>query len=559
MATFKERAMMARGKYGIKPTGVSDLSVTEGTSFKERAAAARKKYGVKEDLQGTMGTRGVPTFKDIYKYIVQETRKGNWDTAQNTERKYWERMTDDERKKLNDYYRETHGMTAAPGSSALTSANVAKIPTPSQKNRQEETETAAEREQREEAAKNKMWMASFRGPSGFLKALEANRELKTVEEEKDAADPEKAYGGKEGYALGAAAKTAQTAYEESYRKVQLASMQLREADGDLAKTKDAYVAADVAYRKNPTEQSLQVYNSALTAYQNAVKRYNALQTQFGTEYADYKGKADAAGKATAAYNDHIAKWEKELETAEQDRETARLDFEAYGRMGADATGHQFTYASQEEARRALEAADERLRWKQSIDAEKKRKEFYALQWADDFDEVSKQGETKHNIINSVALADPESKEGKVLLDFVSADSRYNYLTDTERKIYNYLFAKYGAARAEEEIKFLTDELNRRQGTADAQADLQKNGVSRFLSAAEVAAESGLDRWAQGVKQAFTTEVLPQTATAYEFAERRENAPKVGKAAMDITAMTTQQIPNMIIAAATAGLGTAAPI
>lgn len=600
MATFKERAMMAREKYGIKPTGVSDLPITEGMSFKERAAAAREKYGVKEELHGTMGTRGVPTFDDIYKYIVQETRKGNWSGAQNTERKYWERMTDAERKKLNDLY-AGYGMISASGGSALTAANVGKLKTPSQKQEEKEQERYQRQVQasvdklnplkyvkgvlQTDGEPEKLMLSSMIGNAygngGVVRNLvkgvaenmwQGSRELKAMAKaEKDAANPEKAYGGKDGHTLATAAKKAAADYEDSYHALQISTMELQELTGTLEGLGKRLEAAENAYKKNPTEKNHQAYLAAWNAYDAKAKVYDGLRNVYETAYVDYAAKADAAGKARTAYDDHIASWEKGLETAEQEREIARRDVEAYGRMGADTANHTFTYASQEEAKKALEAADEKVRWKQSLDAEnayKGREQQKVLMRQDpEYGKFAAQGKSIQAAYDTAAkeadyyvrggasagyqFSYESQEEAMRVLSFIRkkygdlsampVTERNTKMTAAELNDYYYLLGKGDGAGAMEYYKGIREDLTARLGKEKAEEIEKLPTVQRIAKKAWTGFNEGAQRALLGAVQHFKEEAIPTTTLAATTQASLQMSGEGEKFLLQ----TAQQVGNML--------------
>ena len=129
----------------------------------------------------------------------------------------------------------------------------------------------------------------------------------------------------------------------------------------------------------------------------------------------------------------------------------------------------------------------------------------------------------YNFINSVNGEDitSDAEAQKVVDEYLSSldsvgDLLYINLTEDEKKIYNYLYAKQGRQEAMEYLKTLGEELSAREG-----AKIYEN-----LSGIEKAfywAKAGLDQFGEGVASLFSSEARPTSPVQYASAMVREDA------------------------------------
>lgn len=129
----------------------------------------------------------------------------------------------------------------------------------------------------------------------------------------------------------------------------------------------------------------------------------------------------------------------------------------------------------------------------------------------------------YNFINSVNGEDitSDAEAQKVIDEYLSSldsvsDLLYINLTEDEKKIYNYLYAKQGRQEAMEYLKTLGEELSAREG-----AKIYEN-----LSGIEKAfywAKAGLDQFGEGVASLFSSEARPTSPVQYASAMVREDA------------------------------------
>lgn len=143
-------------------------------------------------------------------------------------------------------------------------------------------------------------------------------------------------------------------------------------------------------------------------------------------------------------------------------------------------------------------------------------------------------------------------------------SLYHYMTDDEVGIYNYLLAKNGEAAAQEYLDYLEETLNYRFGTAQGENIRGiENDAGRTAMTALYGLGAGLDQFGSGVRQLFSSERLPTTATQFGSAYIREDlaetGPQVlgsslGQMGYDALTTTANMAPSILVSALTGGLG-----
>jgi len=148
-------------------------------------------------------------------------------------------------------------------------------------------------------------------------------------------------------------------------------------------------------------------------------------------------------------------------------------------------------------------------------------------------------------------------------------SLYHYMTDDEVGIYNYLLAKEGQDAAQEYLDYLEETLNYRFGTSVGENIRGiENDVGRTLMTGLYGFGAGLDQWASGTRQLFSSDRLPTTATQFGSAYIREDLAEsgpeafgssLGQVAYDATNIIGNMAPSILVSAVTGGAGAPAAI
>jgi hypothetical protein len=138
--------------------------------------------------------------------------------------------------------------------------------------------------------------------------------------------------------------------------------------------------------------------------------------------------------------------------------------------------------------------------------------------------------------------------------------KYTYMTDDEVDVYNYLLAKEGDASANEYLGQIEETLNYRQGTAAA-ATLKDRPATQVL----YSIPAGIDSFGSGIRQLFSSDRLPATATQfassaiYEDLGGGSGKKNFGQLVYDLGTGIGYMAPTILLSAVTGGLGAPAAV
>ena len=123
-------------------------------------------------------------------------------------------------------------------------------------------------------------------------------------------------------------------------------------------------------------------------------------------------------------------------------------------------------------------------------------------------------------------------------------AKYDYLTDYERGIYNYLYATQGTEAADAYLSSLDASLNMRQG----------QGIYENASGFEKAmmwAPAGVDQFVSGIKQIFSSEPLEASPVQYASSMVKEDAEEASPilgALYDVGTTVANMAPSILVSA-----------
>ena len=130
--------------------------------------------------------------------------------------------------------------------------------------------------------------------------------------------------------------------------------------------------------------------------------------------------------------------------------------------------------------------------------------------------------------------------------------KYRMLTKNELDRYNYLHNTEGGESAKRYLSALENTLNSRLGQTAAAGLNDAQKVALGLKA-------GVDNFNTGIKQMFTEDVKPTTATQYAGQTARENLGKGGQFAYDFAQLVGNMAPSILLSTAMTAVGGAAGI
>ena len=130
--------------------------------------------------------------------------------------------------------------------------------------------------------------------------------------------------------------------------------------------------------------------------------------------------------------------------------------------------------------------------------------------------------------------------------------KYRMMTKNELDRYNYLHNTDGGESAKRYLSALENTLNSRLGQTAAAGLNDAQKVAFGLKA-------GVDSFNTGIKQMFTEDVKPTTATQYAGQTARENLGKGGQFAYDFAQIVGNMAPSILLSTAMTAVGGAAGI
>ena len=254
------------------------------------------------------------------------------------------------------------------------------------------------------------------------------------------------------------------------------------------------------------------YNTTIANYNRLVEKYDAGLAKYKEILNNGMNKAEAAASEIQALE------------AENSRLQQQVDLiKAYDTSGLDMTG---TYAEPIEAEIRRNA--QRIKELRAEENQNKMQYYSSLALMDDYAELSAPGKVtgdeRYYYINDIDSARYKNEHTTDPSGTPVALRRYQYLTDDERKIYNYLYASQGKAAADRFLEDIGTALTERKGAARYE-DLGALGKALYWIPA------GLDQFGSGIRQLFQIEAVPVSSTQITSQliqqEAQEKSPVLG--------------------------------
>lgn len=253
------------------------------------------------------------------------------------------------------------------------------------------------------------------------------------------------------------------------------------------------------------------YNGVIGDYNRAKDKYEAGITQYRNILSGGMERADAAA----------------AEAKRLEEENSRLQRQAELIRISEMSG-----SSQSSAAAPLEAQIERnarrIKELGAEEAANKMQYYSSLELMDDYGELSAPArgldDERYAYINDIDNARYRNEHTKDPSAEPVALRRYQYLTDEERQVYNYLYATQGKEAADRFLEDLRDTLATRQGTAQ----YERLGA---LGKALYWIPAGLEQFSSGLRQLFRDDALPASPTLITSQliqqEAQEKSPVLG--------------------------------
>lgn len=304
---------------------------------------------------------------------------------------------------------------------------------------------------------------------------------------------------------------------ESYEK------KLTELSGSIANTenrlKNLQTTVKTAEDAAAYDELYAGYERMIADYNGVVNDINRVQDKYSAGIERYRDILSGGMERADAAAAEIKKLE-----AENSRLQQQVDLiKAYDTNGLDMTG---TYAEPIEAEIRRNA--QRIKELRAEENQNKMQYYSSLALMDDYAELSAPGKVtgdeRYYYINDIDSARYRNEHTTDPGGEPVAMRRYQYLTEDERRIYNYLYATQGKEAADRFLDDLSDTLSERQGAAQYE-DMGTLGKALYWIPA------GLEQFGSGIKQLFQREAVPVSPTQITSQliqqEAQEKSPVLG--------------------------------
>lgn len=301
------------------------------------------------------------------------------------------------------------------------------------------------------------------------------------------------------------------------------------------------------YEKKLTEQSGDIANTEnrLKSLQTTVKTaedaaaYDELYAGYERMIADYNGVVNDINRVQDKYSAGVERYRDILSGGMERADTAaaeakRLEDEN-SRLQRQANLiriYEMSGTSPSSAAAPIEAQIEqnaqRIKELQAEESQNKMQYYSSLALMEDYAGLSSPasvtGDTRYEYINDIDNARYRNEHTTDPSGAPVALRRYQYLTEDEIKIYNYLYASQGKEAADRFLEDMGPALTERQGTAQ----YEKLGA---LGKALYWIPAGLDQFGSGIRQLFQREAVPVSSTQITSQliqqEAQEKSPALG--------------------------------
>ena len=128
-----------------------------------------------------------------------------------------------------------------------------------------------------------------------------------------------------------------------------------------------------------------------------------------------------------------------------------------------------------------------------------------------------------------------------------------YMSPDEANAYAYLLGKYGEKSANRYYAEIEEDLKKRKASHDAELlQNEENKLKKFSGYTSSAIEGGLNRFATGVRQAFSVEEVPSSVAEYKSQALKEDLTGVSRVLYDIAETGANMAPSILLSAMTSG-------
>lgn len=297
---------------------------------------------------------------------------------------------------------------------------------------------------------------------------------------------------------------------------------LTELSGDIANTenrlKSLQTTAKTAEDAAAYDELYAGYERMIADYNGVVNDINRVQDKYSAGVERYRDILSGGMERADAAAAEIKKLEDENSRLQQQANLIRI-YEMSGTSPSSA-------AAPIEAQ--IEQNTRRIKELQAEESRNKMQYYSSLALMEDYAGLSSPasvtGDSRYEYINDIDNARYRNEHTTDPSGAPVALRRYQYLTEDEIKIYNYLYASQGKDAADRFLEDMGPALTERQGAAQYE-ELGALGKALYWIPA------GLDQFGSGIRQLFQREAVPVSSTQITSQliqqEAQEKSPVLG--------------------------------
>lgn len=297
---------------------------------------------------------------------------------------------------------------------------------------------------------------------------------------------------------------------------------LTELSGDIANTENRLKSLQTTVK---TAEDAAAYDELYAGYERMIADYNGVvndinrvQDKYSAGVERYRDILSGGMERADAAASEAKRLEDENSRLQRQANLIRI-YEMSGTSPSSA-------AAPIEAK--IEQNAERIKKLRAEENQNKMQYYSSLALMDDYAELSAPGKVtgdeRYYYINDIDSARYKNEHTTDPGGEAVAMRRYQYLTEDERQIYNYLYATQGKTAADRFLDDLSDTLSERQGAAQYE-DMGTLGKALYWIPA------GLEQFGSGIKQLFQSEAVPVSPTLITSQliqqEAQEKSPVLG--------------------------------
>ena len=297
---------------------------------------------------------------------------------------------------------------------------------------------------------------------------------------------------------------------------------LTELSGDIANTENRLKSLQTTVK---TAEDAAAYDELYAGYERMIADYNGVVNDFNRVQDKYSAGVER-------YRDILSGGMERADAAATEAKRLEDENSRLQRQANLIRIYEMSGTSPSSAAAPIEAQIEqnaqRIKELQAEESQNKMQYYSSLALMEDYADLSSPAsvtdDTRYEYINDIDNARYRNEHTTDPSGAPVALRRYQYLTEDEIKIYNYLYASQGKDAADRFLEDMGPALTERQGAAQYE-ELGALGKALYWIPA------GLDQFGSGIRQLFQREAVPVSSTQITSQliqqEAQEKSPALG--------------------------------